>query len=111
MAPMALPEPSTCTAGIRRWSSGGLRALVPLLLVAGCASWHPASSIPQEFIDSGVTWRVLIPPDLNVNPSETVVKPTTRDQGAVNPPPACLDAERTMFSLPDAIAFALRNNP
>jgi outer membrane protein len=56
--------------------------------------------------------RVLIPPDLNVNPDETVVKPGPPGQASVETPaPACLDAERTTFALPDAIAFALQNNP
>jgi outer membrane protein TolC len=94
-----------------RQLSGGLRALVPLLLFSGCASWHPALPIPPDFIDSGVAGRVLIPPELNVNPAETVVKPGAPGQAPVNPPPANSDAERTTFRLPDAIAFGLRNNP
>ena len=110
MARITLPGPLPCTAAMRRLL-GGLRALIPLLLVAGCASWHPDLPIPPDFIDSGVEGRVLIPPDVNVNPPETVVKPNARDQAAVNLPPPCLDAERTTFTLPDAIAFALRNNP
>jgi outer membrane protein len=111
MAPIALPRSSTRTAAVPRFS-GGLRALVPLLLVAGCASWHPPLPIPPEVTPDGVAARVLIPPDLNVNPPETVVKPGTPGQAPADPPATpCFGAERTTFALPDAIAFALQNNP
>jgi outer membrane protein TolC len=43
-------------------------------LIAGCAGWRH-SPIPAEVIDAGVTARLLVPPDLNINPAETVVKP------------------------------------
>jgi hypothetical protein len=52
-----------------------LPALFLLLLVAGCAPWHSALPIPPEATQTEVAARVLIPPDLNVNPPETVVKP------------------------------------
>jgi outer membrane protein len=111
MARIALPGASTCTTAVPRLS-GGLRALVPLLLVAGCASRQPYLPIPPEVTQAGVAARVLISPDLNVNPPETVVKPGTPDQAPTVPPAnPGLDAERTTFALPDAIAFALRNNP
>jgi outer membrane protein len=80
-----------------------LPALVPLLLAAGCAFWHPGLPTPPEVSQGGVAARVLIPPDLNVNPPETVVKPGTPDQPPTVPP--------ATFALPDAIAFAVRNNP
>src|SRR5262249_55001299 len=52
------------------------------------------------------------PPDLNVNPTETVVKPGTPRQASADPPaPPGLDGGPTTFALPDAIAFALRNSP
>jgi outer membrane protein len=111
MAQVALPRASTCTPAVPRLP-GSVRALMPLLLVAGCASWRPALPIPPEVTQSGVAARVLIPPDLNVNPPETVVKPGTTGQAPAGPPAApCLGAERTTFALPDAIAFALQNNP
>jgi outer membrane protein TolC len=91
---------------------GRARALVPLLLVAGCASWHPALPTPPEVTPAAVAARVLVPPDLNVNPAETVVKPGTPGPASAGPPATpCLDGERTTFTLPDAIAYALQNNP
>jgi outer membrane protein TolC len=89
-----------------------LPALAPLLLAAGCVSWHRGLPTPPEVTPDGVAARVLIPPDLNVNPPETVVKPGTPGQAPADPPAtACFGAERTTFALPDAIAFALQNNP
>jgi outer membrane protein TolC len=111
MAQSALPWPSTCTAALPRRVTDA-RVLVPLLLVTGCASWHPALPILPEVTPDGVAARVLIPPDLNVNPAETVVKPGTPGQAPPGPSSApCPDVERTTFTLPDAIAFALQNNP
>jgi outer membrane protein len=111
MARIALPGASTCTAAVPGLS-GRLRALVSLLLVAGCASWRPALPIPPEVTPTGVAARVLIPPDLNINPAETVVKPGTPGQGsAASRETPGNDAERTTFTLPDAIVFGLRNNP
>jgi outer membrane protein TolC len=103
MAQGALPGGSTLKAAVRR-SPGWVCALTALLL-AGCASWH-AVPVPPEVTRQGVAARVLIPPDVNVNSAETVVKP-----GAAPPASGGHDAERTVFSLPDAIAFGLRNNP
>ena len=85
MMRIAMPGASTCTAAVPGLPHG-LRALLPLLLVAGCASWRPALPIPSDFIETGVAGRVLIPPDLNVNPPETVVKPGTPRQAAASPP-------------------------
>jgi outer membrane protein TolC len=103
--------PSTCTAAVPR-AAGGLRALVPLLLLTGCASWHPGLPILPEVTQAGVAARVLIPPDLNVNPPETVVKPGTPEQAPAGPPaPPGHDAGPTTLTLADAIAFALQNNP
>src|SRR5262249_32763460 len=106
-----LPRASTFTAAVPRLL-GSARLLMPLLLVAGCASWHTGWPIPPEVTPTGVATRVLIPPDLNVNSPETVVKPGTPDQASAAPPDAPgLGVEPTTFTLPDAIAFALRNNP
>jgi outer membrane protein TolC len=63
-------------------------------------------------IHASVSDRLLIPPDLNVNPAETVVKPGTADQGSPDSSAGhTLELERTTFTLPDAIAFGLRHNP
>jgi outer membrane protein TolC len=109
MAQVALPGPSTFTAVVPRLL-GSTCVLVPLLLVAGCASWHHALPMPPEVAAAGVAARVLIPPDLNVNPPETVVKPGTPGQAPADPPTSP-GAGPTTFALPDAIAFGLRNNP
>jgi outer membrane protein TolC len=53
---------------------------MPLLLVAGCASWHRPLTNPPEVTEAGVAARLLVPPDLNVNPAETVVKPDEPSQ-------------------------------
>ena len=76
MAQVALPRATTFTVAVPRLL-GSVRVLMPLLLVAGCASCHTGWPIPPEVTQSGVAARVLIPPDLNVNPPETVVKPGT----------------------------------
>src|SRR6266436_4308261 len=86
-----------------RW--GLVRILMPMLLVVGCASWHPGLPISAEVTENGLAAQVLIPPGLNVNPTESVVKRGTPGQA---PPPL---PEATTFALPDAIAFALENNP
>jgi outer membrane protein len=104
MAQAASPGPSTFTAAVPR-PFGRACVLLPLLLVAGCASWNGYLPIPVEVTQGGVAARLLIPPDLNVNPAETVVKPGTPGQAPSNEP------ERTTFALPDAVDFALRNNP
>jgi Outer membrane efflux protein len=86
--------------------------LLPLLSVAGCAFGHRSLPIPPEVSDSGVAARILIPPDLNVNAGETVVKPGTPNQAVWGSPvTASLDLQPTTFALPDAVAFALRNSP
>jgi outer membrane protein TolC len=68
--------------------------------------------VPPEVTDAGVAARVLVPPDLNVNPTEAVVKPDTAARAAseLSAPP-CLEAEPATFTLADAIAHGLRNNP
>jgi outer membrane protein len=92
---------------------GLVRVLGPLLLAAGCAAWHSALPGPPEVNQTGVESRLLIPPDLNVNPPETVIKPGTPHDASkkVSGPSESLDADRTTFALPEAIAFALQNNP
>jgi outer membrane protein TolC len=111
MARIALPWPSSFTAAVPP-VFGWVRVLMPLLLVAGCASWHGPLPIPPEVTQAGVTPRLLVPPDLNVNPSETVVKPGTPAHASLGPSAShSLEIEPTTFALADAIAFALRNSP
>src|SRR5271157_2399428 len=86
--------------------------LVPLLFLAGCASWHRPLPVRPEVSDNAVTARVLIPPDLNVNPAETVIKPDDPSRRLPDPLPGeGSEAKPTIFTLGEAIAFALRNNP
>jgi outer membrane protein TolC len=58
-----------------------------------------------------VAARVLIRPDLNVNPSETVVKPPAAGQAVLGPFVSDIELPPTIFTLADAVAFALQNNP
>ena len=109
MARGASPWPSTSAAAVLR-PFGSACLLVPLLLVAGCASWHHGFPIPPEVTPTGVAARVLLPPDLNVNPTEIVVKPGTPGRATLDPPVAA-EQPPGRFALPDAIAFALQNNP
>ena len=85
---------------------------MPPLLVAGCAPWDRPLPIPPEVTQAGAAARVVVPRDLNVNPSESVVEPGTPGRESAEPAPrAGPEPERTTFALPDAIAFALRNSP
>src|SRR5437870_8451167 len=100
--------PSTLTAAVPR-PLGWMRVLMPVLLVAGCAPWDRPLPIPKEVTQAGAAARVVVPRDLNVNPSESVVEPATP---AAEPAPSQGPGpERTIFALPDAISFALRNSP
>jgi len=100
--------PSTLTAAVPR-PFGWMRLLMPPLLVAGCAPWDRPVPIPGEVTQAGAAARVVVPRDLNVNPSGSVVEPGTP---AAEPAPSQGPGpERTIFALPDAIAFALRNSP
>ena len=111
MARIILPPTFPAAIGAPRVLSG-VSALVLVLLVAGCASLRPDSPIPPELTPAGVSARVLIPADLNVNPPETVVKPDAQGQAPADPPsPPEFGGAPTIFALSDAIAFALRNNP
>ena len=84
MARITLPQTPTATNGVPR-ELRGVCALVLVLLVAGCASLRPALPVPPELTPDGVSARVLIPADLNVNPTETVVKPDAQGQAPANP--------------------------
>jgi outer membrane protein TolC len=112
MAQVALPRASTFAAAAAR-QRGSVRVLIPLLLLAeGCAFWHSPAPVPPEVTETGVAQRVLIPADLNTNPAETVVKPGAPHQATADPSASPgLGVEPRTFALPDAIAFALQNNP
>ena len=101
-------SPSTLTTAVPG-PFGWMRVLMPPLLVAGCAPWDRPAPIPPEITQAGVADRVVVPRDLNVNPSESVVEPgTPAAEPSANHGP---ESERTTFTLPDAIAFALRSSP
>src|SRR6185436_4181164 len=83
-----------------------------------CVSKYLPFATPADVAPCGVAERVLIPPDLNVSPTETVVKPVGQEppapatiQPAIQPLPAVDDTSIAKFSLPEAIAFGLANNP
>jgi hypothetical protein len=102
MARLALPGPRHLN-----W----VRATAPLLVVR-CTSWHAASPVPPELTPDGVAMRVLASHDLNVNPAETVAKPGAPEAASSHTPASQGDPrEPTTFTLPDVIAFALRNSP
>jgi outer membrane protein len=101
------PSPFAAAAPLLfRW----LHLAIPLLVV-GCASWYRPLPIPPEVTQEGVADRVLVPTDLNVNPSETVLKPGPRGQSSEDPFGRHSLDEATTFALPDAIAFAMQNSP
>jgi outer membrane protein len=111
MARAGLPPPSTFVSAVTRLL-GLVRGLVYLPLVAGCASWQPGLPAAPEVTAVGVASRVRIPSDLNVNPTESVIKPGGLDpESAESLATHGLLADQTTFELPEAIAFALQNNP
>jgi outer membrane protein len=111
MARIALAGPSSCAAAARPLSRG-LRAVILLPLISGCASHPAAAPIPAEVSRPGVAARVLVPPDLNVNPKETVVRPDAFGRASAEPTAIPAPADGPMiFALPDAISFALQYNP
>ncbi len=84
MARIALAGLSGGTAAARQLSCG-LRALILLPVILGCASHPAASPILAEVSRPGVAARVLVPPDLNVNPTETVVRPDAFGRAPAEP--------------------------
>jgi TolC family type I secretion outer membrane protein len=107
VARIARPFPETFTIAMPM-RFGVAYILVPLLLIAGCATRKGTLPDLPDVTQAGVAERVLIPPDLKVNPSETVVQPGASGQA---PADTGLNTETAIFTLPDAIAFALQNNP
>jgi outer membrane protein len=83
-----------------------------ILLIAGCTNHPGPLPLPPEVGGEGVAARVLVPPNLNVNPPETVVPPLAPPQAPPNAPaPQLATPPPQTFSLGDAIAFAIENNP
>ena len=74
MARFAFPWPLTFTVAVPRLT-GCVLVLKPLVLGTGCASWRRLPPTPPGFTQTDVAARLLVPPDLIVNPPETVVKP------------------------------------
>ncbi|MBV8318233.1 MAG: TolC family protein [Planctomycetaceae bacterium] len=83
--------------------------LIAHVLVAGCSIWHGPPPVSPKVVDAELTSRVLVRPDLDVNPAESVVKPGDRSDPSVDP--SAPGSEPTLLSLADAIAYALRNHP
>jgi outer membrane protein len=118
MACFPLPRDSIqIFAGAMRW----MLASAALFASCGCtccAFKYQPFATPAEVASCGVAERVLIPPDLNVNPAETVQKPASQVapaaeaiQQPVQPLPAVAETSIATFALPDAIAFGVANNP
>ncbi len=82
-----------------------------LLAVAGCATRREPPPSP-EVSQAAVAARIQIPHDLNTNPAETVVRAGDPGLPATDPSASrSIETERPIFSLADAVAFALQNNP
>ena len=102
---------STLTPAMPR-PVGWMRLLMPPLLVAGCAVWDRPLPIPEAVTQAGAAARVVVPRDLDVDPTESVVQPGAPAEQAAKPPPSHgLEPARTVFALPDAITFARRSSP
>ena len=98
--------------------------LAPLMLTVGCSASHQQKPpIPPEVTPAGVSTRVNIPGDLNVNPAETVVGAAAANRAGPPPPvpapagPALQPPSQTtvpppaIFSLPDAVPFGAPAGP
>lgn len=113
MARNALAAPSARVSALPL-ESRVLCVVIAVLLVAGCASRRSRVTTPSPVSSTAVASRVLIPPDLNVNATATVMKSRVPEQPEVEEDlaaPGTFDIEPTSFVLPDAIAYALQNNP
>ena len=111
MVRIVLSRHSTVAAVVLR-ACGWVCVLMAQLLDAGCAPWDRPLSIPPEVGEAGVATRITIPRDLKVNPAESVVEPGTPGPEPTEPPARRgLEPARTIFTLQDAIAFALQNSP
>ncbi len=103
--------------GKQGWNRSVSRRLVAAILLlpflaAGCSYWHHSSFVSPAVLNKEVKSRVLVPPDLNVTPAETVVRPDSPDPPSSDSSPENHpEPEPAIFSLPDAIAYALKNNP
>jgi outer membrane protein len=111
MARIVLPRPSIVMAIAPR-RLGWTHLLTLLMLAAGCASAPERPVVPADIAPAGVAARVLAPPEQIKSPAEAIVLPGISGQPSA-PPSAnpSLDSERTIFSLADAVAFALQNSP
>jgi outer membrane protein TolC len=112
MAQAATSEALTFAATIPRLL-GCLLALMPLLLVEGCASWQRRLPILPEVTHSSTAARLLVPPNRNTDPPDTpratlgTPYPASLEPSARHSP----EPESETFTLADAIAFALQNSP
>lgn len=111
MARIALIAPSASAA---KTASLGrvLRAMLALLLIAGCTSRRSTSTVGPPMPSTGVVSRVLIDPDLDVNSTATVIKTESPNPTAASSElQADVGDGLSTFALQDAIAFGLQNNP
>jgi outer membrane protein len=122
MARFALPRPLFAAATPM---FGVLPTLAPLVLAAGCSASHQQKPLtPPEVTPAGVSARVNIPGDLNVNPAETVTGAAAAGRAGPPPMPDNAAAGRTaqppsqtvvpppaIFSLPDAFPFGVPPGP
>ena len=104
MAQVGLPQAWTFVAAALRSLDLALVGAT-VLLGTGCASWRTGLPEPPEIAPNGVAARVLLPPDLDVNPPESA-KPSAEPMASPG-----RRLELTTFTLADAIALGLRNNP
>ena len=93
-----------------------------LMLTVGCSASHQQKPLtPPEVTPAGVSTRVNIPADLNVNPAETVVGAAAANRAgppptpvpapagpALQPPSQTVVPPSAIFSLPDAFPFGPR---
>lgn len=106
MARIGRPCIETCSA-VPTWFVGAFLVLTP-----GCATSDGPLPALRDVSGTGLAERVLIPRDLDVNPPETVIQLDAPSQSPADEPSLMnREAERANFSLPDAIAYALRCNP
>jgi outer membrane protein len=104
MAQVGLPQAWIFLAAALRSLDLAL-VFATVLLGTGCASWRNDLPVPPEIAPNGVAARVLLPPDLDVNPPESA-KPSAEPMANPGRP-----VELSTFTLADAIVLGLRSNP
>jgi hypothetical protein len=89
----------------------GLRAVIPLLL-ASCAFAQSSNFDPSNTTRSGLALPTITQPISEAKLAESEVWTATQDSAASDAQSTPgLGIENTKFALPDAINYALQNNP